>query len=201
MVVGGCALALALFLYGMMGPSGKEEAQTKDCAPLAAKAEAVRHAAHGEVAALTVPVSLQKFTDLSFQGPQEQALHLTDFRGKWLLLNIWATWCVPCREEIPALDHLQEKLGSDHFEVVTINIDTAKLERREAFFQAAGVKHLRLYADPTAQLFQILRREGKVLVLPTTFLLSPNLCHIGTMQGGGNWSSDEALGLIAAALR
>jgi thiol-disulfide isomerase/thioredoxin len=108
---------------------------------------------------------------------------------------------VPCREEIPALDQLEQKLGNNNFEVVTLNIDTAKLERRAAFFADAGVKKLSLYADPSANVFQILRREGKVLGLPTTFLLSPDLCHIGTMQGGGNWASDEALDLIKTALR
>ena len=196
-----CVIALGLFLYGKLGPSGKEEAQTNDCAPMAQIAHEIGQAAHGEVAAFVVPSVPTVFTDLAFQSPEGSELHLSDFRGKWVLLNIWATWCVPCREEIPALDQLEQKLGNNNFEVVTLNIDTAKLERRAAFFADAGVKKLSLYADPSANVFQILRREGKVLGLPTTFLLSPDLCHIGTMQGGGNWASDEALDLIKTALR
>lgn len=193
--------AVGLFLYGMMGPSGKEEAQTNDCAAWASKAQTISQAAHGEVAAFTTPAGIKKFTDLSFERPDARPLHLSDFKGKWVLLNIWATWCVPCREEIPALDQLQQKLGNDRFEVVTLNIDTAKLERRAAFFKQVGVKNLTLYAHSSANIFQILRREGKVLGLPTTFLLSPDLCHIGTMQGGGNWASEEAFTLIKTALR
>jgi thiol-disulfide isomerase/thioredoxin len=196
----GLLIALALFLYGKFTPSGKEEAQINDCLSYSQKAHSISQAIEGEVAAFTLVPNPKPFTDLSFNQPDGTPIHLSELKGKWLLLNIWATWCIPCREEIPALDVLEQKLGGDRFEVVTLNIDTAKLEKRSAFFSQAGVKNLRLYADPSADVFQILRREGKVLGLPTTFLLSPDLCHIGTMQGGGNWASPEALGLIRAAV-
>ncbi len=86
---------------------------------------------------------------VSFNGPDGKKLTLADFKGHNVLLNLWATWCVPCRSEMPALDRLQAKLGGSDFEVVAVNIDTSRLDRPKAFLNDAGVKNLGFYADPT----------------------------------------------------
>ncbi|HYP57175.1 MAG TPA: TlpA disulfide reductase family protein, partial [Beijerinckia sp.] len=112
--------------------------------------------------------------------------------------NLWATWCVPCRQEMPALDQLEAKLGSKDFEVVAVNIDTAKLDRPKAFLNEAGVKSLAFYADNTATIFQNLRTAGKALGLPTTILIGKDGCEIGTMAGPANWDSADALALLTA---
>lgn len=115
-------------------------------------------------------------------------------------MNLWATWCVPCREEMPALDRLQAKLGSGDFEVVAINVDTARLERAKDFLKDTGVKNLAFYSDPKADVFYRLRTAGKVVGLPTTFLVGRDGCEIAVMSGPADWASDDAIALIRAAL-
>ena len=144
--------------------------------------------------------SPQPLVELSFDAPQGQRRSLADFRGRTVLLNLWATWCIPCRQEMPALDRLQAKLGGADFEVVAIDIDTARLDRRQAFLDQAGVKSLAFYADPSAEVFERLKQAGKVVGLPTTLLLDPQGCALGTMAGPAQWDSPDAVNLVMAAL-
>ena len=116
-----------------------------------------------------------------------------------MLLNLWATWCVPCRQEMPALDRLEARLGGPDFTVVAVNIDTAKLDRPKAFLQEVAVKNLGFYADPTADIFETLKGAGDALGLPTTVLVDKNGCGLGVMAGPAQWDSPDALALIAAA--
>ncbi|MGH7880769.1 MAG: TlpA disulfide reductase family protein, partial [Candidatus Binataceae bacterium] len=109
-----------------------------------------------------------------------------------------ATWCVPCRQEMPALDRLQGILGAKDFAVVAVNIDTARLDRPQAFLRETGVKNLKLYTDNTAAAFQTLKQAGKVLGLPATILIGKDGCEIGTMSGPAQWDSEDALALLNA---
>jgi thiol-disulfide isomerase/thioredoxin len=155
---------------------------------------------HGEVAALSLLRNPAPPPDIEFDKPDGSKTKLSDFKGKTVLLNLWATWCVPCRKEMPALDRLQGALGSDQFEVVAINIDTARLDKPKAFLHDVGVTKLTFYADPSADVFQVLKRTGKVLGLPTTILIGKDGCEIGTMAGPAEWDSPDALNLIRAVL-
>jgi thiol-disulfide isomerase/thioredoxin len=121
---------------------------------------------------------------------------LADFRGRAVLLNLWATWCVPCRAEIPALDRLQAAKGGQDFEVVAVNVDTARLERRAAFLDSVGVKALTRYADPSGDVFETLRRDGKALGLPVTLVIDKDGCEVGAIEGGAKWDSAEAQALV-----
>ena len=125
---------------------------------------------------------------------------LADFRGRTVLLNLWATWCVPCRKEMPALDALQAKLGGDDFEVVAVNIDTRNLDKPKAWLKEVGIKRLGYYADPSAKVFQDLKAIGKAFGMPTTLLIDPNGCELGTLAGPAEWASEDAIKLIEAAL-
>jgi thiol-disulfide isomerase/thioredoxin len=193
------ALAVVLgaaVLYGT-GPGGsKDEA----AACPAAKAVAARLAplAQGEVAALNVEKNPQPAVDISFAGPDGKKLTLADFRGRSVLLNLWATWCVPCRAEMPALDRLQAKLGGADFEVVAVNIDTSRLDRPKAFLTEAGVKTLAPYADPSADSFETLRVAGKALGLPTSLLIGPDGCELAVMAGPAQWDSPDAVKVVTA---
>lgn len=195
------AAAAAGFLYAG-GPSGKEAmaAEGDSCASAAKIAEASKDFAKGDVAAMTIAKKPEKFLDFSFNGPDGKSLTLSSFRGKTVLLNVWATWCVPCRGEMPELDKLQAEMGSDKFQVVTVNIDTSRLERPRAFFQEIGVKALTLYADPKANVFFELKQSGKALGLPVTVLLDPEGCQIGLLNGPAAWHSADAKALISAAV-
>ena len=193
------ALSVAV-LYGMSGLPGKEMTASgaKSCLAAATRLPAVAAAAKGEVAAFTPVKTARPALDLAFQGPDGQPRKLSEMKGRAVLLNLWATWCVPCREEMPALDRLQAQAGGRDFEVVALNIDTARLERRQAFLTEIGVKSLSFYADPTADVFQVLKRAGKVVGLPTTILIDADGCELGTLAGAAAWDSPDALRLVAA---
>ena len=117
-----------------------------------------------------------------------------------MLLNLWATWCVPCRKEMPALDALQTRLGGDKFEVVAVNIDTRNLDKPKAWLQEVGIRQLGYYADPSAKVFQDLKAVGKAFGMPTTLLIDPQGCELGTLAGPAEWASEDAVKLIEAAL-
>ena len=101
-------------------------------------------------------------------------------KGKTLLVNLWATWCVPCRKEMPALDTLEGKLGGPDFQVVAVNVDTARLDRPKAFLHDAGIEHLASFADPSGNVLQVLKGDGQLLGLPTTLLIDKGGCELGT---------------------
>jgi thiol-disulfide isomerase/thioredoxin len=117
-----------------------------------------------------------------------------------VLLNLWATWCVPCRKEMPALDALQRRLGGPGFEVVAVNIDTRDPDKPKAFLKEVGVDQLAYYADPDAKTFQDLKAIGHAFGMPTTLLVDPHGCELGTIAGPAEWASDDAVKLIQAAL-
>ena len=189
---------LAFVLYGIKAPGGKEGAESPACPGAAELAARLKPLVHGEIAALTLAPRPKPLPELSFDTPEGAKASLTNFGGRTVLLNLWATWCLPCRQEMPALDRLQGMFGSKDFAVVAVNIDTARLDRPKAFLHEIGVKNLKLYTDKTAAAFQTLKQAGKVLGLPTTILIGKDGCEIGTMAGPAPWDSEEALALLNA---
>jgi len=133
---------------------------------------------------------------LSFLDGEGNARSFADFEGKLVLLNLWATWCGPCREEMPALDRLQAELGSDRFEVVALSVEREGMELARKFLHEVGVEHLGLFNDPSGKANFTLKAFG----LPTTLLLSPQGEEIGRMVGPAHWDSEDAKKLIEAAL-
>lgn len=192
------AAAGAGFLYAG-GPSVKE-ARAEGCAGATKIAEAVKDLAKGEVAAMNISKQPEKLADYAFNDPDGKPVSLSAFKGKTLLLNVWATWCVPCRAEMPELDKLQAELGSDRFQVVPVNIDTNRLDRPKKFFDEIGVKALTLYADPKANIFFELKQSGKALGLPVTMLIDPEGCQIGLMNGPAAWHSADGKALVTKTL-
>ena len=125
---------------------------------------------------------------------------LADWRGRSVLLNLWATWCVPCRREMPALDALQAKLGGSDFEVVAVNIDTRDPQKPRAFLKDVGITHLAYYADQSARVFEDLKTAGKAFGMPTTVMVDRSGCEIGTMAGPAEWASEDGVKLVRAAI-
>ena len=156
--------------------------------------------ARGEVAALAVAAEPKRLPDLAFTDAAGNARTLSHWRGRTVLLNLWATWCVPCRKEMPALDELQGKLGSENFEVVAVNIDTRNLDKPKAWLKEAKVDRLAYYADPNAKVFQDLKAVGKAFGMPTTLLIDPQGCELGFLSGPAEWASEDAVRLVQAAL-
>jgi thiol-disulfide isomerase/thioredoxin len=156
--------------------------------------------ARGEVAGMLVPDQPRKLPDLAFTDDAGKELTLKDFAGKTVLLNLWATWCAPCREEMPALDQLQTELGGADFTVAAVSVDTQAPEKAKDFLKELKIGKLAFYADPTARLFQDLKLAGRAVGLPTTILVDKEGCEIGYLPGPANWASEDAKALIRAAL-
>ena len=170
------------------------------CAPAVALAQRIAPLAHGEMAALAMAEKPLRLPDLAFRDATGRERHLADWRGRTVLFNLWATWCVPCRKEMPALDALEGKLGGPSFEVVAVNIDTRDPDKPRAWLKEAGVARLAYYADPSAKVFQDLKIVGRATGMPATLLVDPAGCEIATIAGPAEWASDDALKLVSAAL-
>jgi thiol-disulfide isomerase/thioredoxin len=155
--------------------------------------------AHGECGGAAAE-DARKLPVLAFQDANGQPKSLADWQGRTVLMNLWATWCIPCRKEMPALDALQGKLGSPQFEVVAVNIDTRNLDKPKTWLHDVGVGHLAYYSDPNAKVFQELKVAGKAIGMPTTLLVDPNGCEIASLSGPAEWASADGLKLINAAL-
>jgi thiol-disulfide isomerase/thioredoxin len=179
------AVAAVAVLYGTEAPVGKAAAACPAAA--AARSAALAPLAHGDIAALNVERAPKLAPPIVFEGPGGAKLSLANFRGKALLLNLWATWCVPCRTEMPALDRLQQSAGSADFQVVAVNVDTARLDRRAAFLDQIGVNS-----------FETLRLAGKALGLPTSLIIDKDGCELGVVAGPVDWDAADARATIKA---
>jgi thiol-disulfide isomerase/thioredoxin len=179
----------------------KNAAKDSECDPALARAKAAAPFARGEVAAVNIAKSPLKLPALSFKDASGADKSLADFHGRVVLLNLWATWCVPCRKEMPALDALEQKLGGPDFQVVAVNIDTRDAEKPKAFLKEIGVEKLAYFADASARTFQDLKAIGRAFGMPTTLLVDPAGCEIGTIAGPAEWASPDAVKLIEAAVK
>jgi thiol-disulfide isomerase/thioredoxin len=140
-----------------------------------------------------VHASPQPIPTIKFEDNQGQWRSLADFKGKTVVLNIWATWCVPCRREMPALDRLQVALGGPEFAVVAVSIDRGGLETVSKFYAEIGIRELPKYADTSGQIVRALSTVG----LPTTLIVDRAGQEIGRVIGPAEWDAPE----IAAFLR
>jgi len=170
------------------------------CRPAVELARRIAPLARGEVAAVAVAGKPLRLPDLTFNDADGRSRALADWRGRSVLFNLWATWCIPCRHEMPALDALQAKLGGPDFEVVAVNIDTRDPDKPRSWLREVGVTRLAYYADPSAKVFQDLKIAGKAIGMPTTLLVDPSGCEIGTIWGPAEWASEEGVRLVSAAL-
>lgn len=201
MVILGGFAGVAVGLAAVYGIGAMQRNPTEAaCRPAAELVKRLTPFARGEVAAVGIAANPKRLPELAFADADGKPRTLADFRGKTVLLNLWATWCVPCRKEMPALDALQGKLGGDRFEVVAVNIDTRNLEKPRAWLQEVGITRLGYFADPSAKVFQDLKAIGKAFGMPTTLLIDPQGCELGTLAGPAEWASEDAVRLIEAAL-
>src|SRR3954452_1438905 len=200
--IGAVLIGAAIGFAGVYGFGGLKRGSggDSDCAGAVDLARKLGPLAHGEVAALTMATSPVKLPDLAFEDAEGKPRKLSEWRGKTVLVNLWATWCVPCRKEMPALDSLQTKLGGKDFEVVAVNIDTRDPEKPRNFLKEANLTQLSYFADSKAKVFQDLKSIGKALGMPTSVLVDGKGCEIANLAGPAEWASDDAIKLIKAAM-
>jgi thiol-disulfide isomerase/thioredoxin len=153
--------------------------------------------ARGEVAAFRIAEEPRDLGNLAFDDADGKPVTLAGI-GKASLVNIWATWCVPCRTEMPTLDRLEAAMGGEGFAVVPVTIDTAS-DRARAFLEEIGVTHLPFYSESSGALFKDLKGRGLAIGLPTTVLVDEKGCEIGVLEGPAEWDSEDAQALIRAA--
>ena len=194
LIVGG---AVAGAVYGI--GTFKRNAADGACASAVELAQRIAPLARGEVAAFVVAEQPLRLPDLAFRDAAGSERHLSDWRGRTVLLNLWATWCVPCRKEMPALEVLEQKLGGGSFEVVAVNIDTRDPGKPRAWLKDVGIDRLGYYSDPSAKIFQDLKILGRAAGMPTTLLVDAAGCEIGTVAGPAEWASEDAVKLVTAA--
>jgi len=130
--------------------------------------------------------------DIHFENGQGEAMSLADFRGKVVLLNIWATWCAPCRREMPTLERLQTELGGPDFEVVALSIDRNGLPVVKEFYDDLGLQELGMYLDASGKA----SRELSALGVPTTLLIDREGNELGRLAGPAEWDSPEMMAFI-----
>lgn len=194
----GVAAGLAA-VYGIATLAGNRGGDAA-CGPALELAKRIAPLARGEVAAVAVATKPLRLADLSFADAEGRRRTLADWKGRVVLLNLWATWCVPCRKEMPALEALQRQRGGPDFEVVTVNIDTRDPDKPKSWLKEVGISDLGYFADPTAKIFQDLKSAGRAFGMPTTLLLDREGCEIASLAGPAEWASDDAIKLIDAAL-
>lgn len=201
LVLGAVGVGAVVGFVGVSAVMAPSNVVTGPCAPAVATAKRLSPLIKGEVAALTAATKPLEVPDLAFSDGDGTAKKLSDFRGKTVLLNLWATWCVPCRKEMPALNNLQTRLGSNDFQVVAINIDTRDAEKPKAFLADGNLTALGYFTDRSAKVFQDLKGVGRALGMPTSVLIDSKGCEIATIAGPAEWDSGDAVKLIEAALK
>ena len=170
------------------------------CKPGDALRQQIDRASTGEMAAFRSAATGFDARGLRFIDTSDRQVTIADFSGKVLLVNLWATWCAPCRHEMPTLDALAADMNSDSFAVVTINLDTGPPDRAAAFLDEIAARNLPLFRDPHMAVFNDLRARGRVFGLPATFLIDARGCEIGILNGPADWASSDARALIAGSL-
>jgi len=177
-------------------------ATARECPVQADEALAIDAAAVGELAALNGTGEGRGYSTLAFKDASGKDMTIADFKGKALLVNFWASWCVPCREEMPALDAIATKYNSDRFMVLPINLDIGAdgLGKAQGFLDENSFANLPLYADNSFAAFDRLKQEAVAIGLPATLVLDENGCELGVLQGPAEWNTPDGEAVIEALL-
>ncbi|MEH3127679.1 thiol:disulfide interchange protein TlpA [Agrobacterium cavarae] len=200
--IAGIVCGGGVVLFRHIGSEGQVQgaavADAALCEGAAKRIASIEPLLKGQIAAMS-PTDKPRVIPLSFKSADGTAMTQADLKGKTVVLNLWATWCVPCREEMPALNALEKEKGSDAFEVVTINIDNGEDEKPKAFMSEYKIDSLKLYRDSSMGVFNALKKEGLAFGLPATLLLDDKGCLLASMNGPAAWDSPDAKALVTAA--
>jgi len=197
-ILGLAGLAVAIAAWFTLGNA----AGAKECPVQAEEGAAIGDAARGELAALNGTGEGRGYSTMAFRDAAGTPMTIADFKGKALLVNFWASWCVPCREEMPALDALATKYNSDSFMVLPVNLDIGEsgLEKAQAFLDENSFANLPLYADNTFAAFERLKQQAVAAGLPVTLVLDENGCELGVLQGPAHWDTPDGEAVVEALI-
>jgi thiol-disulfide isomerase/thioredoxin len=199
-VIAGAALAGSAAIYATRGQSDNQAgaaAGSTEASVTLPRGPGSNPLSQGHMAAFVWKKEPEALPEIKFTDGAGTPKTLADWQGKVVLLNLWATWCAPCRKEMPALERLQKELGSAQFEVVALSIDRGGVEAAKKFLDQINVQALGVYVDQTARSSSALKAIG----MPTTLLLDRSGRELGRLVGPAEWDSEEAKKLINAALK
>ena len=182
--------AVGLYLFSLGAPTNKTASATSSTNGT------YKDFAKGPLAAFLVKADRPTVPNLSFKDASGNALTLNKWKGRVVLVNLWATWCAPCRKEMPTLADLQKQLGSKDFEVVAVSVDRKGIEASSAYLKETDADALGLYVDDTTKSLDDLQGLG----LPLTVLVDRKGNEIGRLLGPAEWNSAEAIALVKAAI-
>ena len=188
----------AIGIAAVMLLSNPSDISAQECIVSPETIAALDEVTIGQMAALIPTGTGRGYADLAFVDGEGNAHTLAEYEGKPLLVNFWATWCGPCREEMPALNALSERYADQPFEVVTIDLDLgdAGMDKAKAFLDENGLSALPLLGDPTFAAFERLKASGVALGLPATLLLDGRGCELAVLQGPAEWDGETAISVI-----
>lgn len=181
---------------------GNSTAMATSCPANPAVQAALDEKAVGDLAALRITANGTRYDDISFVHENGDKVGFDAFEGNVTLVNFWATWCAPCRAEMPELDALQKEYGDKGFSVATINLDIGDdgLTKAQKFMEAENLSQLPLHRDPTFDAFNVLKKRGAATGLPATLILGPDGCEWGILAGPAAWHGDDAKAFVDTAL-
>ena len=200
-------VAVGLGIYVMLDGSGNTgvaiasaETREESCKLSVERGKSIDSAATGDVAAYRAVDEPLDMTTITFKDVDGNEKTLADWDGRFVLFNLWATWCPPCREEMPFLEELETKRGGEKFQVVPVSVDQGTSDKPREFMDSINVKAMPFLQDNTMEAFHSLRKKGVALGMPTTLLVDTNGCALGVLNGPAHWASPDAIRLIDAAL-
>ncbi|MEQ1697462.1 MAG: redoxin domain-containing protein [Hyphomicrobiaceae bacterium] len=184
-------------VYAILRPADNSKPQSMKPQPTAPAPSAANSLASGEMLTFVFKKAPEAVPAFKFEDGAGTEKTLADWKGKVVLLNLWATWCAPCRKEMPALDRLQKELGGDAFEVVAISVDRQGAPASKKFLEETKTANLKLYVESTSRSVGTLKAAG----LPTTILIDKEGREVGRLSGPAEWDSADAKRLIQASLK
>ena len=146
----------------------------------------------GSLKGLQVSKRTNEIADIPFYDELGNSRKISHFKGNFIILNIWATWCVPCREEMLSLDHLQHSFKDEKLVVLAISQDRAGDKLVKKFYKEMQIKHLDVFIDSQGKA----KRMTGTFLIPTTIIIDPHGVEIGRLLGGTNWGSKEVFYLM-----
>lgn len=183
------AYASVQTLYMKEAPEGKAElAQNNDKAELAQNAASPKNGPQNFI----THEAAKKLPAMALQSADGTQAKLAAYSGEWLVVNFWATWCAPCRKEMPQLDALAKRYQGRGVRVIALSVDRGGAEKPEKFLNELGVAHLTRLYDPSYKA----ARDARLIGLPTTLLVSPDGMEVGRLAGEADWDSADVHQLL-----
>ncbi len=197
-------VAIGIGIYVISTGSGNDPLTTASgetsCKDSVAGAKALDPAIKGDLAAMRIVDDPLDVSALAFADKDGKPATLGDWKGRVVLFNLWATWCAPCRAEMPALEALESGEGGEDFQVVPVSVDLGEPDKPKNFYSEINLTALPFYHEGELAIFNSLKKQGMAFGMPVTLLVDRSSCAIAVLNGPAEWASADAVNLIKTAI-